>query len=195
MELYRIKLTFVEPLLGTMAMNKDITSEFIASKAPTLEEAAEEVATVEEMIEKGTTGFHRVGGKPILYDYVLKGFMKDACGMLRRVQGSHSSKVKSYKKNIDGLVFVRPRQIPITLAGAMDILERPLRAETAKGERVALARSETVPGGSSTEFPIKVLDGISEGLLREWLEYGEDRGLGQWRNAGYGAFTFEMEKA
>ncbi len=189
---YAVKLVFTEPLLGTVALNKELVADYIASKAPSQEEAQQEVGTVEEMLEKGTTGFHRVGGQPILYDYVLKGFFKDACSMLRNVKGSESSKVKAYRKYIDGLVFIRPRQIPIQVAGEVGILERPLRAQALQGERVALARSELVPAGSSIEFSIVVLDGIGEGLLREWLDYGAMRGLGQWRNASYGTFTYEM---
>jgi hypothetical protein len=31
-------------------------------------------------------------------------------------------------------------------------------------------------------------------LVEEWLEYGELRGLGQWRNSGKGRFTAEVSK-
>jgi hypothetical protein len=27
--------------------------------------------------------------------------------------------------------------------------------------------------------------------VREWLDYGQYNGLGQWRNASYGSFTWE----
>lgn len=190
---YTVNLTFTEPLLGTVALNKELVADYIASKAPSLEEANQEVESVEESMEKSTTGFHRVDGQPILYDYVLKGFFKDACSMLRRCKGTRSSKVTAYKKIIDGLLFVKPRQVPINVAGEMGYLERPLRAQTAQGERVALARSEMIPAGSSVEFRVKVLDGITEDLLREWLDYGTDRGLGQWRNGGYGVFEYTLE--
>lgn len=79
--------------------------------------------------------------------------------------------------------------------GELGVLERPLRAATAQGERVTLARSDTVPAGSTLVFTINVLGGsISEELLREWLDYGENRGLGQWRNAGYGRFGYTLKK-
>ena len=78
----------------------------------------------------------------------------------------------------------------------MGIIERPLRAQTAQGERVALAKSQTVPGGSVIEFDLRIVGGnsIKEKLLHEWFKYGVLRGLGQWRNAGYGNFTYEMSK-
>ena len=156
----------------------------------------DEIDSVPDAIEKGTTGFHRdEDGAPILYDYVIKGFFKDAAGMLRRVPDTKSSKLTSYKKVIDGLVFVRPRTIPIQNGGEIGILERPLRAQTAQGERVALSRSEMIPAGAKITFTLDLLDGKLEPAVREWLDYGAMRGLGQWRNGGYGTFTYEMTPA
>ena len=192
MKTYQVKVTFTEPLLGTVPLNSELYDDYIATKAPSLENGEQELGTIEELTEKGTTGFHRVDGKPVIYDYAIKGFCKDACGMLRRVDGTESKKLTNFKKQIDGLVFVKPRQIPVQVVGEIGILERPLRAQTAQGERVALSRSESIQAGSSMAFTVKVLGGISEKLLREWLEYGELRGLGQWRNGGYGSFTYEM---
>lgn len=135
-------------------------------------------------------------GQPIIYNYVIKGFLKDAAGMLRRVGSTQTFKIKAYRKIIDGLVFVFPRQIPIDINGhEMGVLERPLRAHTAQGKRVALARSDTCPAGSTMTFGISVLGEVSESLLREWLDYGYLRGLGQWRNASYGRFEYNMIKA
>lgn len=192
---YRVKLTFTEPLLGTVPKDPEIYAGYVAGKAALTDEAlAEELATVEKVEEKGWTGFHKLDGKPILYDYVIKGFFKDACGMLRRVKDTRSSKIRAYKKIIDGLVFIDPRQIPINLSEKMGVLERPLRAQTAQGERVALARSDTCPVGTTIEFDVLILGGVSEGLLKEWLDYGRLRGLGQWRNGGYGRFTYKLEK-
>jgi len=185
---YNIKFTFTEDLLGTAPMDEEVYSTFIASRAPA-GEAADEIDTISDG-EKGKTGFHKLDGQPILYDYVIKGFLKDACGMLRRNKETRSSKLTSYKKVIDGLVFVTPRRIPIQVVGEIGELQRPLRAQTAQGERVALAASECIQSGSSITFTLVVLDdkSVPEKLLCEWLEYGAWRGLGQWRNASYGRF-------
>jgi hypothetical protein len=189
---YDVTVTFTEPLLGTAPLNKELYSEYIAARKPDAVDPSE-AETVEESVEKGTTGFHRTpDGAPFLYDYMIKGFCKDACSMLFRDSESASSKLKAYRKVIDGLVFVGPREIPVTVRGTEYILERPLRAQTAQGERVALARSEAIPAGSSASFVIQTLGSVSEGLLREWFTYGALRGLGQWRNASYGRFDFTM---
>jgi hypothetical protein len=201
MDTYQVKLTFTEQILGTVPKSKKILMDHIIGKALragvelTDDQIAEELQTVEEMEEKCWTGFHTVDDGPVLYDYVIKGFFKDACGMLRRASDTRSAKLQAHKKVIDGLVFAKPRQIPLRLnGGEMAILERPLRAQTAQGERVALARSDTCPAGTTLEFKLIVLGKVKEPLLREWLDYGQLRGLGQWRNAGYGAFEYELEK-
>jgi hypothetical protein len=37
---------------------------------------------------------------------------------------------------------------------------------------------------------IRPLDSGCEGIIREWLDYGKLRGLGQWRNSGKGRFSW-----
>jgi len=149
---------------------------------------------VDEVVAKGKTVFPRdEEGVPILWDYQIKGFFKDACGMLSRVAGTECKAIKAYKKVIDGLLFVGPRKIPIILpeGGVIGSCQRPLRAMTAQGERVALANSETVPEGSIIEFTVKMLSESIEKMVRECLDYGELRGFGQWRNSGKGTFMWQ----
>ena len=197
METYKVTLRFTEPLLGTVPLDKSIYASFVADDAPDEEAIDEELATVLESDDKGKTGFHRMeDGTPFLYDYVIKGFMKDACGMLRRVRGSESKALPAYRKVIDGLVFVDPRQIPLVLPDGevLGELSRPLRAQTAQGERIALATSETCPEGTTITFELSVLGQADPDLLEEWFDYGRLRGLGQWRNASYGRFTHELKQ-
>lgn len=190
----KVKVTMTEEMLGTASANPDIHKEFIASNAPDAPSMEEEVAAVgvEEVFEKGMTVFPRVDGKPIAWDYQWKGFFKDACGMLRKVTGSECGKIKAYKKEIDGLIFVEPRAIPINFDGEMGICQRPLRGQTAQGERIALASSESIPAGATMEFTIKMLVDSHEKAVREMLDYGILRGFGQWRNSGKGRFTWEV---
>lgn len=189
---YRITLTFLEPMLGTAPLDKEVYSTYIAEQTSKAN-GDEEVDTIRE--DRGKTGFHRdEEGRAFIYDYMLKGFCKDACSMNRRIEGSESSKVKAFKKIIDGLVFIRERRIPLQLAGELGELQRPLRAETAQGERVALACSEMAPAGTKITFTVDVLDdkAVPRSLLEEWLAYGRYRGLGQWRNARYGSFEYTI---
>lgn len=193
----KAKITFTEELLGTASSDPEVHKTYIASKAPNAPKLEEEVEAlgVDNIAEKSMTIFPRdKDGNPILWDYQIKGFFKDSCSALRKVTGTVSSKIKAYKKEIDGLIFVFPREIKLNLNGEIGICERPLRAQTAQGERVALASSETVPAGSSAKITIRCLSDAHEKAVREWLDYGQLKGLGQWRNSGKGRFSWEEIK-
>lgn len=194
MHILKARLTFIEEILGTASNNPEIHSEYIASKAPDAKSTEEEVEAigVEEVIEKSMTVFSRnEDGAPILWDYQIKGFFKDAAGCLRRVTGTKASKIKAFKKEIDGLLFVFPRKIPMNKPSELGTCERPLRASTAQGERIALANSETAPAGTTIEIEIRCLTKDMYDLAKECLDYGILRGIGQWRNSGKGRFTWE----
>lgn len=191
----KVKIKFLEEVLGTASANPDIHREYIASKAPDAESIEEEVAAigVDAALEKSMTVFPRnEAGEPIFFDYQIKGFFKDSAGALRKVAGSKCSKVKAYKKEIDGLLFVSPRMIPMELSTPIGSCTRPLRASTAQGERVALATSETVPAGTTIELTITALTKDMFDLAKECLDYGILRGIGQWRNSGKGRFEYEV---
>lgn len=192
-KMMKVKITLFEPMLGMTSGDPKITETYIASKAPDAKKMEEEIEAigVEGVVEQGKTVFPRdEKGQPFLWDYQIKGFFKDTCGALRRVKGSKSEKMKAYKKEIDGLLFPEPRKIIIHVNGEIGDCQRPLRASTPMGERVALANSEEIPAGSTIEFTIAMLADYQE-IIREWLDYGRYRGLGQWRNSGKGRFTWE----
>lgn len=201
----KLRVKFTEPVLGTASANKDIHSEYIASKAPDAKSREEEIAAIgaEEYEEKAMTVFPRnAEGQPILYDYQIKGFFKDACSMLQKCRNGKAGKpeefakescgIKAYKKIIDGCIFIKEREIPLCFDGEMGNLQRPLRGQTAQGERVALANSEMAPKGTTCEFTILCLGPTYEGAIFEWLNYGALRGIGQWRNGSYGRFVYEV---
>ena len=191
----KVRLTLTEEILGTASGNPNLHSDFIASKAPDAKSREEEVAAIgtDAEIEKSMTVFPRdEQGNPIMWDYQLKGFFKDACGMLRKVTGTKSAGCKAYKKTIDGMIFVSDRKIPFKNVTEIGNCQRPLRAQTAQGERISLANSETIPAGASLTFTVTCLNDADINLVKEWLDYGKLRGLGQWRNSGKGKFVWEL---
>lgn len=193
----KARLTFIEGLLGTANSDPNIHEEFIASKSPDAPSREEEIAAlgVDEVIQRGKTIFSRdENGNPMLWDYQIKGFFKDACGALRKVTGSESSKIKAYKKEIDGLIFPQPRKIIIHTTEEIGSCQRPLRANTPQGERTTLANSEEIAASSYIDITIKCLCDSHMAVVKEWLDYGELKGLGQWRNSGKGRFVWEELK-
>lgn len=192
-----VKLTFTDDLLGTSSGNPELHREFIASKAPDAAKMEEEVALlgVEAVEEKSMTVFPKMAdGTPYLWDYQIRGFFKEICGAMRGIAGTKSSKVKAYKKKVDNTIFVEPREIPLDLH-SMKIADcqRPLRASTMQGERIALANSEVCPQGTTCEFDVLCMVDEDVDMLREWLEYGKYKGIGQWRNSGKGRFEFTFQ--
>lgn len=200
----KIKMMFTEEVLGSQPANEELYREYIASQAPDAGTIEDEVAAlgVDEVTEKAMTIFPKAAdGTPFIYDYQIRGFFKEMCGIIKKLDGTACSKIKAHKKLIDNYVFVNPRQIPIDLHGLkMGICQRPLRASTPQGERIALAMSETVPAGASIEFTVKLMtegdktvgkEGYIE-AIKECLDYGTLKGFGQWRNSGKGVFKWEL---
>lgn len=201
----RVHIKGTDGILGSQPSDKEIYSNFIKSKCKTSEEAeraSEDVDGILEADEKGVTGFFRnENGEIILKGYQIKGFLKEAGNVLKDQLG-----IAAAKSKIDNLVFVMERDIPITRNGKTikepdKFFERPLRGETAQGPRVFLAKSEYLEKGWEAEFTIRILENkstkrseaFSVDIIESILDYGELKGLLQWRNAMYGAFTYECE--
>ena len=205
-----VRLTLEEEVLGSWPSDPTIYDSYVNSKNPDKDKADEESQNFKANISEDSkiTIFPRdEDGNPILYDYQIKGFFKDACSMLNRVStkdpetgkkkpANESSKLTAYKKIIDGLIFPTPRKIHFRNFDKLGNCQRPLRISDANGERVALASSETIPAGATLEFGIVIFNDDHEAAVREWLNYGVFRGLLQWRNSGKGRFSWkEIDKS
>jgi hypothetical protein len=202
MKSYRIAMTFTEPVLGSQP-NREVTTDYIHAAAikknPELAENGnleQELETLPEQLEKGTTVFHKVEGRPVFWDYQVRGFLKEWALALN---GDKSvGGVKNLRSKIDNFVYVTPRFIPLEMpdGGCITFNERPLRAMTMQGPRVSLARSEQVPAGTRVECVLHIVkEGeITGALLGTLLDMGRWKGLGQWRNGSWGRFDYTMEE-
>ena len=189
-----IEITFVDEFLGTSPADKEIYSRYIANQISekTRKEEIEALGGAEEYEGQMITIFNKdkETGNPFIYNYLIKGLFKNACNALAKIPNSDSSNFKAYKKKIDGLIFTFPRRLEIECAGPITICQRPLRAQTAQGERIALAASECVPAGSKIRCTIVCLTEEITNLTIQWLNYGALNGLGQWHNSGMGRFIW-----
>lgn len=200
----KVRLKFTDPILGTKPADPEIHRRFVASKAPDHKTMEEEVAMVgaDEVTERSMTVFARMqDGTPCVYDYQIRGYLKEACKNMYKVKGSKTSKDKSnyfHRSKVDNFIFVTPRDIPLWMPIDLDLAEtdcqRPLRASTPQGERIALAHSEEAPEGTYLECTITCLNDEDMEFVREWLDYGRLKGFGQWRNSGKGRFLWEEVK-
>ncbi len=189
---YKLKIIMLTPMLGSQS-TREVATEFIAKKNG-FEYGQDELEMLPDALERGTTVFHRdAQGRPVMRNYQILGFLKASAQVQN---GKVAGGVKALRSKVGNQVFISPIVLPIKFDGDVDYLERPLRAETAQGPRVALARSEQIPEGAVIECGLEVMDGeLSEEVLRDLLDYGYYRGLGQWRNSGaYGTFRYELVK-
>ena len=187
----KVRLTFIEEILGTASNDKELHAEYIASKAPDAISKKEEIEAigVEGVIEIGKTVFPNDEiGNPFIYDYQIKGFFKNAAKAFNYVK-----KLAAYKTKIDNLIFVNERKILLQIPEGKEMgnCQRPLRAQTPQGERVALANSDSCPEGTVIEFTVmSMVDDLMDNV-EMWLDYGKLNGIGQWHNSGKGRFVWE----
>ncbi len=192
-KIYKLTVVFETPVLGSQP-TRDIATEYLAKKNGFNELPEDEVELLPDALERGTTVFHRLqDGQPCLANYHILGFLKES-GKVQN--GRVTNGVKNLRSKVGANIFVSPRFIPLILPAGqtVDYLERPLRAETALGPRVALARSEMLPEGTSFTCHLEVMESeLKEETLRDLLDYGWYRGLGQWRSSGaYGTFRYDL---
>lgn len=192
---YKIRL--LTEMLGTVPKDPEVYKSYIETKKPVnIEE--DESLTVEKIEEKGWTGFHADENGLFIYDYMIRGMLKNAGEVLQ--QGIEVSKEKKgvmskdkmrgIRGKIDKYVFISPRKIPLGKTEPDGFIERPLRALTMQGPRVTLARSDYIDAGVELEFEIELIKNkeITWDIIDMLLRYGKYCGLGQFRNGSYGRF-------
>jgi len=190
-------LTFTEDILGSWPSREDILTRFISSKAPAEWLADEERESLPEDAVANRTVFPRDENGLHLFNFHVKGLLKEAGNTLKQ-----QLKIKNLRSKIDNYVFIHPRKIYITRDGKPvtepdDVFERPLRAQTMQGPRVALTASERVKAPAEITFTVELVenDEIAMDTIHTLLDFGRLKGMGQWRNGGYGSFTWkEKEK-
>jgi hypothetical protein len=191
---FKLKITLLDQLLGTVAYDKEVYETFVQKKARDEgvpeEQLEQEIASIETIEEKGWTGFFRDEKGLWISSHMIKGYLKNAALVMKE-----QTKVKNAKSKVNNFVFVFPKKLHLGKEKADGMLERPLRCETMKGPRVSLARSDYIDAGTTFECEIHLMQNpeVSEKYLREILDYGKYMGLGQWRNSGKGQFEYELE--
>ncbi len=180
-----VQIRLITPMLGTVPMDKTVYKSFIETKKP-IENEEEETLSVEDREQRGWTGFHKDEKGLFVFDYFIKGYLKNAGNVLK-----DELKIKNLKSKISDLLFVGPRKIYLGKKKADGIIERPLRAQTMQGPRVTVVRSDSIEEGTIIKFEVSLLQGkgeLKEPIIKSLLEYGQLQGLGQFRNGGYGRF-------
>lgn len=163
--------------------------------------------TMTEMELRGTTVFfwNKKLQRPMIGDHMIYGFLKAATEAIgRTLPRKHGTVLHSvaYTQSlinqhvrIDDQFLVFDNDLKRNKDGSTFYFQRSLRAQTAQGPRVSLVKSEVVEAGARLDFTLVVADNspITEEVLHELFSYGRMTGLGQWRNAGWGMFSYQMK--
>lgn len=187
----KVKIELTEKMLGT-APDPEIYGKYIASLAPEGTDTKDEMDTLSEIEERGTTRFHADDKGLFIYNYMIIGFLKEAGNSLKEALG-----IKAVKSKIEQFIFCNPRKLYLGKNTPDGTLERPKRVNGPMGPQSTLGRSEYVLEGTKIEFVLTIIENkeIKPDVILDILGYGELKGLGQWRNGGYGSFkVLEFEE-
>ena len=212
-----VKLKFISDILGTAPSQELLKRDFFKLKETMALMEAEKrkvetgnlsvEAFTEEEYEVAMEGSEEIprmthfrkDGFIYIPNFMIKGYFKSAAQALKDQIG-----LRAFKSKIDRYLFVFPNKIRFYRGGEPikepdDVFVRPLRASTPKGERVSLVASERI--AADEKNPVET-DKVSILLIRnkeidldmveELLNYGYYYGVSQFRNGGFGRFTYEV---
>jgi len=156
------------------------------ARAKTDAEAAADEDHVADEHPQQMTLFPADAHGPFLWDYQVRGHLKEVANLAKTDFG-----IANMRAKVAAGLVVRPRRI--YLAGQRtEPVKRPLRAQTPQGLQTAIAASEGMMAGATATFylgRLPVMDPqITWTVLRDLLDWGEIRGLGQWRTGGWGIY-------
>lgn len=163
--------------------------------------------TFAELYMKSTTCFLRNpdNGNVCISSHMIHGYLKAAGESISRTLPRKNGTMLNSAAYTQSIINMHCMINPDLIDASCDVmrndeesiiyLQRPLRAKTPQGPRIALAKSEQLPKGTEFYFTISVLKNspLTKEVLEALLRYGCMKGLGQWRNAGYGRFEYEVE--
>lgn len=215
------RITMLDDLIGTMPKDPDIFETFLLKKMeeeknekPAMPKSKIEETKIEELVtlpktnqpidemplntvdEKGITGFHSDENGLFIYNYVFRGFLKNASNVLKT---QADVAVKNFKSKVENYVFIAPRRLYLMRDGKhIKSIDghyiRPILAnDRFGGKRVFIGKSEKVKAGCQIDVTINIVVQSDFGFqhLENIMEYGRFCGLGQARNNSYGTFSFE----
>lgn len=185
-----VQIELLEDQLGTVPKSKEVYTKYIATKVMP-DQAEQEAEDIKEDLENsGWTTFMQDEEGLFILNYMVNGFLRNAGNCLKE-----QLKIKQLKSKLENFVFITPRKIRFSRNGVIlkeceGTLERPLRAMTAQGPRVTLAKSDIIKAGACLDFNVIILGHkeITVDTIKELFDYGELVGLGQFRNGSYGQF-------
>jgi len=184
----------IDEMLGTPLTDE----EFQDLKEGKFKKLSDLRESMKELDEKGITCFFRnpANGKVCIGSHMILGFMKAAGEAISKTlpkkngtmlySASYTSSIINQHCSVATKFIDSSIDIDRDEDGNPVYLQRSLRAMTAQGPRVSLAKSETIPEGAEFEFDLRVMKNspMTSEVIDTLFSYGVMTGIGQWRGSG-----------
>lgn len=121
-------------------------------------------------------------GNVLIENYRVKGFFEEAAQALFY---QDPEKVRRIRNNL----FVHRTRL-VTPKPPDGVHSRPVVVKAGATNKASMISSEYLAPGTRLTFEVEIIpaDALSAEDLKLLLTYGEKRGMGQWRKAGFGTF-------
>jgi hypothetical protein len=218
---YKIKLNFIRKILGSQPANEDLKKSYITKKMMTgktgmsaeiaMDKVEDEISNlnnderiknvIEEIDSKSLTVFFRDKEKRIgISDIQLRGFIKDNFAFVGRNskwitkrKGEDFFTDAPFRDFIGSRIMFKQDLFPFEIQPEkIEIFQRPIRVQTMLGPRVSITASESIEPPNSITIEFATTDDIKEEWIPKIFDRGIFRGLGQFSNAQFGSFQYEI---
>lgn len=203
---YLVRIEFIKPVVGALPKNSGVIEAWIRSRQrrgvdpkyirELIEKVRKEVGA-DENASKHYTTFKRDEEGIYIEDRNIKAMLREAANVLEAFKGSGSS---ARKQTFQHGLFVKPERIRFLRDGEVirepeTTQERAVHVMTPRGPRSTVKLEDVVLPGAQLQFEIWVVvpssrggAHIPEAMLRDWIELGQEIGLGGSRSQQFGKY-------
>lgn len=202
-KVYRVTLQAETEILGTRPKHPDVMRRWLEEQSQPGQDELEALAKAVVDSEDAASAredaevdreLARWSGFPtdpetdeiFLYNYQFIGALKEWANKYREQFG-----IQNMRAKVASHVFIQPRCIYLGITHPDAVVERPLRAHTAKGDRIALVKSDALAVGTRISFEVHLVPHkeITAEVLQKLFLFGRYAGTFQWRGGGYGQMS------
>lgn len=206
-EKYKVEIETRRRVVGALPKHPSVIDAWVLSRAKKSGKTEEEAKAVAEKIkeevqadaevEKSWVCFKSDSMGIYLEDRNFKAMLREAANTLESFRGTGSV---ARRQTFQHGLFIKPDRIYFMRDGKPikepdGYQERTIHVMTAMGPRDTLKREDYIDPPASAEFEIWVVVPmnrktavIDEALIAEWLELGQEIGIGGSRSQGFGKF-------
>ena len=205
----------VEELKGIIRRYQEVlgrTEEIPSKMEEVLEYAKELEESLAEALQKGgethsgTIFMRSKEGKIGISTHMILGNLKENAKIVTNNSLNKEGNIFKSKVSVQECFALDVKPVEDFMLASGDILrnaddtpkllERPIKFDRMGKVETAIARSEVLPSGTEFTCHLRVRKGsiVTQEVLEQFLGYGKNNGLGQWRGSGHkGAYMYKLD--